>query len=82
MSSSVEQYSPRTEEAKKRGVGYVRELKEELKKVTWTTREELILCTKVVVGSTFIFGIGIYVVDFAIKGALQSISGIVHLIFG
>ena len=58
---------------------FVQDLKEELKKVSWTTKEELLSCTKVVVLSTFIFGMGIYLVDLMIKGVLQSIKLITHL---
>jgi preprotein translocase subunit SecE len=60
----------------------VREFRDELKKVSWTTKEELKLFTKIVVGATFILGLGIYVVDLMIKGGLQLIGRIVHFIFG
>jgi preprotein translocase subunit SecE len=56
----------------------IREYKEELKKVSWTTKEELIFFTKIVVITTFAFGIGIYVVDLVIKGVLQLIGRLVH----
>ncbi len=56
----------------------VREYKEELKKVSWTTKEELKFFTKIVVSTTFLFGIGIYIVDLAIKGILQLIGHLVH----
>lgn len=65
-----------------KGTTFVRELKEELRKVTWTPKEELLFCTKIVVASTFLLGIGIYLVDLLIKGVLNGISGLVHLIFG
>ncbi len=61
---------------------YVQELKEELAKVNWTTKEEIQLSTKVVVGSTFIFGLGIYLMDLVIKGCLDSVALFVRLIFG
>ena len=78
----MEPLSPRTDETKQSRVGYIRELKEELKKVTWTTKDELIFCTKIVVGSTFILGIGIYFIDLIIKGALNGFGSLVRLIFG
>lgn len=53
-----------------------------MKKVTWTSKEELAQCTKIVVGSTFMFGIGIYFTDLIIRGTLNSINIIVHKIFG
>jgi preprotein translocase subunit SecE len=61
---------------------FVTELKEELKKVSWTTKAELIFCTKLVIGATFFLGLGIYLVDLAIKGGLDSIGMIVRFIFG
>lgn len=82
MGIRVEPLTPRTEETKQSRIGYIRELKEELKKVTWTTKDELVFCTKVVVGSTFVFGIGIYLIDLVIKGALNGFGSLVHLIFG
>ena len=61
---------------------YVQELKEELKKVTWTTKGELQFSTKMVVGATFLFGLGIYLADFFIKGSLDLIKAVLHFIFG
>jgi len=93
MGIQVESISPPTEEGKQpqklshfrkphSGSSYIQGLKDELKKVTWTTKDELVLCTKVVVGATFCLGIGIYIIDLGIKGFLNGFSGIVHLIFG
>lgn len=84
MGIRVEPLAPRTEESKqlKRSRLYFRELKEELKKVTWTTKDELIFCTKIVVGSTFIFGLGIYFIDLGIKTVLNGVGLVVRLIFG
>jgi preprotein translocase subunit SecE len=82
MSVKVEQLNHRAESSVKAKMGYVRELKEELKKVTWTTKEELALCTKIVVGSMFMFGLGIYIVDLLIKGFLNGFGSLVHWIFG
>lgn len=72
------------ESAKQRKSVFVafQELKEELKKVTWTTKAELMFCTKLVVGTTFFFGLGIYLVDLVIKGVLDGVARIVHFIFG
>lgn len=67
---------------KKRLFSYVQELKEELKKVNWTTKDELKLSTKVVIGATFLFGLGIYLIDLVIKGCLDLIALVVHFIFG
>lgn len=82
MGTKVESLPPQVEERKEKGTNYIRELREELKKVTWTTQGELSLCTKIVVGSTFVFGIGIYLTDLMIKGFLTGFAALVHLIFG
>ena len=81
----MEQLSSQTETKPapgKSGTSYINELKAELKKVTWTTKEELILFTKIVVGSTFALGLGIYGVDLLIKGVLNGFGALIHLIFG
>ncbi len=61
-------------EKKKQFFTWIGELKEELKKVSWTTQAELLFCTKVVLWSTLLFGLGIYVVDLVIKGCLELIK--------
>ena len=62
--------------------GYVRELKEELKRVSWTSKEELFLSTKIVVGATFMFGLGIYLVDLVIQGSLNGLHTLVFKVIG
>ncbi len=61
-------------------VGMFEEFKEELKKITWTTQEELKVCTKVVLGSIFALGVGIYAIDLSIRGILEGFSQLAHLI--
>jgi preprotein translocase subunit SecE len=61
---------------------YVQELKDEMKKVSWTTAEELRFSTKMVVLSTIAFGLGIYLVDFFIKSSLDMLKAVLHFIFG
>ena len=53
------------------------ELKSEFGKITWTPKSELLLCTKLIVGSTFFFGFAIYFVDLVVKGALD----LLHALF-
>ncbi len=68
---------------KKRAIfGFIGELKEELKKVSWTTKQELLFCTKVVLLSTLFFGLGIYAVDLLIKGVLEGFKLSLNFIFG
>ncbi len=42
-------------------------MKEEMKKVSWTTKRELVLSAKIVIGAVFAFGIGIYIVDLVVR---------------
>jgi len=55
-------------------------MKEEMKKVTWTTKEELLVCTKIVVGAIFALGLGIYGVDLLIQMVLHGIKLLAHFI--
>ena len=65
---------------KKAKTAYIQELKEEMKKVSWTTKEELVLCTKIVIGTIFTLGLGIYIIDLVIRNVLLGITNITHLI--
>ncbi len=67
---------------KKKSRSYLKEVQQELKKVSWTSKEELKFSTKVVIGSVFSFGIAIYLVDIAVKGALDTLSYLVRMIGG
>jgi preprotein translocase subunit SecE len=69
-----------TSEGKKSS--YLREVQGELKKVTWTSKEELIFCTKTVVIATFIFGFSVYFVDLTIHGSLDFLGSLVRKVFG
>ena len=61
---------------------YFREVQNELKKVTWTSKQELFSSTKAVILTTFIFGFAIYVADLVIRGVLDGIGSLARLIFG
>ena len=61
---------------------FLGDLKDELKKVNWTTRDELLSATKIVVIAVFCFGIGIYGIDLIIKGLLELIKRTLFFIFG
>ena len=58
------------------------EVQNELKKVTWTSKEELLFCTKAVILATFFFGLAIYAVDLGIRGVLETAASFVRMIFG
>lgn len=61
---------------------FVGNVKEEFWKITWTNPDELRLYTKLVVGATFVFGLGIYFTDLVIQSALQMLGTAFHFIFG
>ena len=67
---------------KKKKLNYFRDVQAELKKVSWTTKIELVSCTKIVLGTTFIFSIAIYIADLVIKNALHVVSLIAKVLFG
>ncbi|MGR3973191.1 MAG: preprotein translocase subunit SecE [Candidatus Rhabdochlamydia sp.] len=63
-------------------MSYLEQLKNELKQVSWTSKEELRMLTKTVLIVTFAFGLAIYGVDLVIKGCLTSFKNLIDLIFG
>ena len=65
---------------KKKKTSFLKEMKEEMKRVSWTTQDELKTCGKIVVGAIFFLGLGIYVVDLVIRIVLGGIGNIVRLI--
>lgn len=67
----------------KKGVTeFGREVKDELRKVDWTSKEELIAYTKIVVVSMFLFGIVIYFIDMLIQGFLGGFNMIFKFFTG
>lgn len=69
-----------TNEEKKRS--YFREVQNELKKVSWPSKEELVLSTKAVVIATFVFGFTIYLADLLIRGVLDGAAVLLRLLLG
>ncbi len=63
-------------------VAFIGDVKQELKRVEWTSKEEIKNYTKIVLLSTFIFAAFIYVVDLVIQGFLGGINLLVKLITG
>jgi preprotein translocase subunit SecE len=61
----------------KRLQDFVVDVKGEIQKITWTSRDELIFYTKLVVGATFVFGMAIYVLDLVIQLTLMGIHSLV-----
>ena len=66
----------------KNKVSYLRGVQNELKKVSWTPRKELILSTKAVIIATFCFAFAIYLADLAIRGVLDGIGSLLRLMIG
>lgn len=66
----------------KKAADFVGEVKAEIQRVNWTSWEELKVYTQIVVGATFVFGMGLYLTDLAIQTVLNGLSAIVRLIGG
>lgn len=66
----------------KKALGFLDDIKAEFRKITWTTKDELLAYAKIVVGATFVFGMGIYFMDVMIQSFLATLSYFVRLIAG
>ncbi len=58
------------------------DVKQELKKVSWTSSEELKLYTKITLISTIAMGLAVYLADLIFQGTLFGIDSVVRQIFG
>jgi preprotein translocase subunit SecE len=81
-SQQQQQQQPRAEAAPESLKNFVGEIKGEVRKITWTDKEELKAYTKIVVGATFVLGLGIFAVDLFIKTCLDSLSHLVRYFIG
>lgn len=61
-------------------VDFVGNVKAELKKISWTSPEELRVYTKIVIATTFFLGLGIYFIDLLIQGTLSALGALFALI--
>lgn len=59
---------------------FVQDVKAEVKKITWTSRDELSFYTKLVVGATVVVGMSIYVLDLVIQISFFMLNFLSHLI--
>lgn len=59
---------------------WIEGIKQEIKTIHWTSPEELRTYTKVVVGATFFFGMGVYFIDYIIHGALNFLTWMSRLV--
>lgn len=60
-------------------IDFFGDVKAELKKINWTSPEELKVYTKIVVGMTFILGMSIYLVDLTIQSFLLGLGYLFRL---
>lgn len=69
-------------QAGKKVVHFMGEIKQEFKRIEWTSKEEIRAYTKIVLGSTFFFGMAVYFSDLAIQGVLKAIHTLVAILVG
>ncbi|MBN2478844.1 MAG: preprotein translocase subunit SecE [Parachlamydiales bacterium] len=67
---------------KKKKLNYFRQVQAELKKVSWTSKSELVVYTKIVLLSTLIFALSIYIADLGVRSVLNFINIIARFIIG
>jgi preprotein translocase subunit SecE len=58
---------------------FVEDIKSEINKITWTSRDELLVFTKIVVGATLAFGMSIYLLDLIIQSVLSGLNLLLNL---
>ena len=61
---------------------FIGDVKAEVQKVTWTSKEELQLYTKLVVGATFAMGLGMYLVDLSVQSVLATMGILINWLIG
>ena len=66
----------------KKTQSFLTDIKSEFMKITWTPKEELKAYTKIVVGATFICGMGVFFMDLLIQTLLSGTETVLRLIFG
>jgi preprotein translocase subunit SecE len=58
---------------KEKLLSFFTDVRKEMEKVTWPTRDELVESTKIVITVSLIISVFTYVVDFIVSKAMQSI---------
>jgi preprotein translocase subunit SecE len=61
---------------------FVADLKSEIHKIHWTSRDELLVYAQIVVWMTLVMGLGIYILDLFIQGSLNTLNFLIRLIGG
>ena len=67
---------------RKKVAGFVADVKGEIYKINWTSREELLTYAQIVAVATLFFGMSIYMMDLLIQGTLNGLSFLLRLIAG
>lgn len=80
VSQKIADLSAAKQKKAKRNGNFFHDMKDEMKKVSWTSKEELKTCGKIVIGSIFVLGLGIYFIDLFIRLVLNGIGNLVRLI--
>lgn len=60
--------------------GFAQDVKDEVKKITWTSKDELFFYTKLVVGATLVVGMSIYLLDLVIQTSFVTLNLLLRLI--
>lgn len=68
--------------SRKKVQDFVADIKGEIQKISWTSKEELRVYTQIVVIATFLFGMAIYMMDLFIQATLNGLSLLLRLIAG
>lgn len=83
LTSPTPAFSAQAAEAKAaQWKNFLGDVKSEFGKISWTSADELRTYTKIVVGATFSFGMGIYLMDVVIQTLLSGLAAFVRLIGG
>lgn len=62
----------------KKKINFFQDIKEEIHKISWTSKKELRTCTKIVLTSIFFLGFSIYFIDLFIKSFLDLLRFVIH----
>jgi preprotein translocase subunit SecE len=77
------QHAPRiSAQPIRRSYEYFEEVKDEFLKISWTDGQEVLTYAKVVVGSTFVLGLSIYVADLFFHRVLSGLDMIFKWVVG
>ena len=80
ISQKITELSAAKQKKSKSKTSFIQELKDEMKKVSWTSKEELRVCVKIVIGAIFALGLGIYLIDVFIRLILDGLGNLSRLI--